>query len=239
METNQSRSARILVVEDESDIAALVAYQLTHAGYQVVTASNGTQAMRVLESDPPDLVVLDLMLPGISGPEILQSLRSRKETRDTPVIILTARGEEEDRLHGFELGADDYMSKPFSPKELVLRARAVLRRSALDDSGRGRGRGRVLRAGPLKVDVEANRVTVDSSDIELTPKEFQLLVCLLERRGRTQSRRVLLETVWDTTAEIETRTVDMHIGRLRSKLGAAGELIETVRGFGYRFHPEE
>ena len=235
--TKEPRAPHILVIEDESDIAALVAYQLTRAGYQVRTASNGADAMRHLEADPPDLVVLDLMLPEVSGEEILRTMRSRKETRNTPVIILTARGGEEDRLHGFELGADDYVSKPFSPKELVLRVRAVLRRSTLDDGGYGRGR--VLRAGSLAVDVEANRVTVDDAEVELTPKEFQLLVCLLERRGRTQSRRVLLETVWDTIAEIETRTVDMHIGRLRSKLGTAGDLIETVRGFGYRFHPED
>ena len=235
--TEEPRAPHILVIEDESDIAALVAYQLTHAGYQVRTAPNGADAMRRLETDPPDLVVLDLMLPEVSGEEILRTMRSRKETRDTPVIILTARGDEEDRLQGFELGADDYISKPFSPKELVLRVRAVLRRSTLD--GSGHGRGRVLRAGSLAVDVEANRVTVDGAEVELTPKEFQLLVCLLERRGRTQSRRVLLETVWDTTAEIETRTVDMHIGRLRSKLGTAGHLIETVRGFGYRFHPKD
>ena len=233
---NHPRAPHILVIEDESDIAALVAYQLTHAGYQVRTASNGADAMRHLETDPPDLVVLDLMLPEISGEEILRAIRARKETRDTPVIILTARGDEEDRLQGFELGADDYIAKPFSPKELVLRVRAVMRRSTVDASGRGRGR--VLRAGSLAVDIEANRVTVDESEVELTPKEFQLLVCLMERRGRTQSRRGLLEAVWETTAEIETRTVDMHIGRLRSKLGTAGDLIETVRGFGYRFQPD-
>ncbi len=234
--TNQPLAPNILVIEDESDIAALVAYQLTRAGYQVRTASNGADAMRNLETDPPDLVVLDLMLPEVSGEEILRTMRARKETRDTPVIILTARGDEEDRLQGFELGADDYIAKPFSPKELVLRVRAVMRRSTAAPGVSGRRR--VLRAGSLAVDIEANRVTVDDVEVELTPKEFQLLVCLMERRGRTQSRRGLLETVWDTTAEIETRTVDMHIGRLRSKLGTAGDLIETVRGFGYRFQPE-
>ncbi len=201
------------------------------------TASTGREALRALESDPPDLVILDLMLPEVSGIEVLQTLRSRKETGNTPVIILTARGAEEDRVRGFELGADDYMSKPFSPKELVLRVKAILRRSAPE--GSSSGAGRVLRAGPLAVYVEANRVTVDGTDVQLTPKEYALLVCLLKRRGRTQSRRGLLETVWDTTAEIETRTVDMHIGRLRSKLGPAGESIETVRGFGYRFRPED
>jgi len=230
-------SARILVVEDEADIAALVAYQLAHAGYQVRTASTGREALRALQSDPPDLVVLDLMLPEVSGIDVLRTLRTRKETERTPVVVLTARVDEEDRLRGFELGADDYITKPFSPKELVLRVKAVLRRS--ETAWPGRGQGRVLRAGSLVVDVEAHQVTVEDREVELTPKEFQLLVCLLERRGRTQSRSSLLEAVWDTTADIETRTVDMHVGRLRAKLGSAGQLIETVRAFGYRFRPED
>jgi two-component system phosphate regulon response regulator PhoB len=234
---SKQKTPRILVVEDEADIAALVAYQLAHAGFQVRTASTGGEALRALDSDPPDLVVLDLMLPEVSGIEILETLRARKETQSTPVIILTARGEEDDRLRGFALGADDYISKPFSPKELVMRAKAVLRRASPDQSRAVRGR--VLRAGTLAVDVDANRATVDGEYVELTPKEFQLLICLIERRGRTQSRRGLLETVWDTTAEIETRTIDMHVGRLRAKLGSAGDLIETVRGFGYRFRAAE
>ncbi len=228
--------ARVLVVEDEPDIAALVAYQLAHAGYQVRTANDGREALAVVASDPPDLILLDLMLPGTSGTDVLRVLRSRKETAQTPVIVLTARGGEDDRVEGFELGADDYIAKPFSPKELVLRVKAVLRRSAA--TGRSPTRSRVLRAGTLAVDIDANRVTVAGADVELTPKEFQLLVILIERRGRTQSRSALLETVWDTTADIETRTVDMHVGRLRAKLGSAGDLIETVRGFGYRFRAD-
>lgn len=234
---SQHAAAHILVVEDEPDISALVAYQLAHAGFQVRTASTGREALRALDLEAPDLVVLDLMLPEVSGTEILRTMRSRKETRDIPVIVLTARVDEEDRLRGFELGADDYLAKPFSPKELVLRVKAVLRRSPPATAG-GKG-ARMLRAGPLTIDVGANRVTVDEDEIELTPKEFQLLVCLIERRGRTQSRSALLEAVWDTTADIATRTVDMHVGRLRTKLGPAGDLIETVRGFGYRFQPEE
>jgi len=229
--------SRILVVEDEPDISALVAYQLAHAGFQVRTASTGREALRALDTETPDLVVLDLMLPEVSGTEILRAMRAGKETRDVPVIVLTARGDEEDRLRGFELGADDYVSKPFSPKELVLRVKAVLRRAPPAEPGAKRGR--LLRAGPITVDVGANRVTVEGVEIELTPKEFQLLVCLVERRGRTQSRSALLEAVWDTTADIETRTVDMHVGRLRTKLGRAGALIETVRGFGYRFRSED
>jgi two-component system phosphate regulon response regulator PhoB len=229
--------ARILVIEDEPDISALVAYQLAHAGFQVRTASTGREALRALDAEAPDLVVLDLMLPEVSGTEILRTMRTGRETRDIPVIVLTARSDEEDRLHGFQLGADDYVSKPFSPKELVLRVKAVLRRAPPAEPGAKRGR--LLRAGPIAVDVGANRVTVEGDEIELTPKEFQLLVCLVERRGRTQSRSALLEAVWDTTAEIETRTVDMHVGRLRTKLGRAGALIETVRGFGYRFRSED
>nr|NIR43149.1 response regulator transcription factor [Gemmatimonadota bacterium]NIR75683.1 response regulator transcription factor [Candidatus Kutchimonas denitrificans]NIS00296.1 response regulator transcription factor [Gemmatimonadota bacterium]NIT65955.1 response regulator transcription factor [Gemmatimonadota bacterium]NIU53659.1 response regulator [Gemmatimonadota bacterium] len=224
---NDQKTPQILVVEDEADIAALVAFQLTHAGFRVRTASTGRQALRAIEAEPPDLVVLDLMLPEVGGLQVLRTIRSRKETRHTPVIVVTARGEEQDRLEGFEVGADDYVSKPFSPKELVLRVRAVLRRAAAPESGAARGR--TLRAGPLTVDVDAHRVTVDDEEVELTPKEFRLLVCLLERRGRTQSRQDLLEAVWETTADIETRTVDMHVGRLRSKLGPAGDSIETVR----------
>lgn len=228
-------SQTILVIEDEADIAALIAYQLARAGYRVRTASKGREALQAVESDPPDLIVLDLMLPEISGGEILKTLRERRETARTPVIVVTAKREEGDRIEGFELGADDYIVKPFSPKELVLRVRAVLRRASLEP---GSARGKTLRVGPLAVDVEAHRVTVNGAEVKLTPKEFELLLCLLERRGRTQSRSALLEAVWDTSADIETRTVDMHLGRLRAKLGEAGELIETVRGFGYRFRRE-
>lgn len=227
------RPARILVVEDERDIAALVAYQLTQAGFQVRTASTGREALRALEQDPPDLLVLDLMLPEVSGLDVLRTVRSRDETRELPVIVLTARGREEERVRGFELGADDYVPKPFSPRELALRVQAVLRRAGLAEAGRA------LRVGPIVVDLEAKRVTVDGRELALTPTEFRLLACLMERRGRTQSRRALLEAVWETTAEIETRTVDMHVRRLRAKLGGpAGSLIETVRGFGYRFRRE-
>ncbi|UCF18729.1 MAG: response regulator transcription factor, partial [Gemmatimonadota bacterium] len=213
----EQSAARILVIEDEADIAALVAYQLAHAGFQVRTANDGREALGVVSSDSPDLVVLDLMLPGTSGLDVLRTIRSRKETAAIPVIILTARGGEDDRVEGLQLGADDYIPKPFSPKELVLRVKAVLRRSAA--AGRASTRSRVLRAGPLVVDVDANRVTVEGVDVELTPKEFQLLVVLLERRGRTQSRSDLLEAVWDTSADIENRTVDMHVGRMRAMLG--------------------
>lgn len=222
----------VLVVEDEPDIAALVAYQLTQAGYRVQTARGGDEALRILDRDAPDLVVLDLLIPEVGGLDVLRTIRTREETRELPVLVLTARRQEEDRIRGLELGADDYMAKPFSPRELVLRVQALLRRSSRSRGGKG---GRVLRSGPLEVQTAATLVKIDDEEVQLTPTEYRLLVCLLERKGRTQSRQALLEAVWDTTAEIDTRTVDMHVGRLRSKLGRLGDRIETVRGFGYRF----
>ncbi len=220
----------ILVVDDEPDIVALVAYHLAKAGFRVSTAATGQDALAIARQDRPALVVLDLMLPGVSGFDVLQQLRESKETRDVAVIMLTARKEEPDRIRGLSLGADDYLTKPFSPQELVLRARAILRRAAAG----GVSASAVLRVGPMHIDRAAYRVTVDGAEIELTPTEFKLLVLLAERRGRVQARGHLLETVWDAAPDIQTRTVDMHIQRLRTKLGAAGDLIETVRGFGYR-----
>ena len=229
---------RILVVEDEPDIAALVAYQLAHAGFGVRTASTGAEALRALEMDPPDLMVLDLLLPEANGLDILQAVRSKQETQRLPVVVLTARGEEADRIRGLELGADDYVAKPFSPRELVLRVEAVLRRSVSGPNGRT-GRSQKLQAGKIVVDVDAQRVTVGEREVRLSRKEFRLLICLIRRRGRTQSRKALLEAVWDTTADIETRTVDMHVRRLRAKLGDDADMVETVRGFGYRFRSDD
>ena len=223
--------ARILVVEDERDIAALVAYHLTKEGYRVRTTEGGQEALEAVSAEKPDLIVLDLMLPGFSGYEVLQELRRRPEMADVPVVVLTARRDEADRVKGLELGADDYVTKPFSPRELVLRVGAVLRRA---QSPAVAGGGRTLRAGSITVDLNALSVAVDGAEVELTPTEYRLLVTLLERRGRVQSRQQLLENAWDIHARIETRTVDMHVQRLRSKLGAAGDLVETVRGFGYR-----
>lgn len=224
---------QILVVDDEPDISALVAYHLARASYRVRTAADGAEALRAVESQPPDLIVLDLMLPGASGFEILQELKRRPETQTVPVILLTARREERDRIEGLQLGADDYVAKPFSPQELVLRVGAVLRRSAQQvrvDSPR-----RVLRVGPFVLDPSAVHAEVNGRNLELTPTEFKLLQILMDRRGRVQSRRKLLESVWDVTANIATRTVDMHVQRLRTKLGEDADWIETVRGFGYRF----
>jgi two-component system phosphate regulon response regulator PhoB len=231
--TERSTPLRVLVVEDEPDIAAVVAYQLAHAGFAVRTAGTGSEAIRAIEMDPPDLMILDLLLPEMSGFEVLRTVRAADETRSLPVVVLTARGDEEDRIAGFELGADDYVSKPFSPKELVLRVEAVLRRAG---GGRDGSAGtRQLRIGPVSVDLHAQRVRVEGEEIRLSRKEYQLLVCLMRRRGRTQSRKALLEAVWNTTADIDTRTVDMHVRRLRVRLGNAARYIETVRGFGYRF----
>lgn len=229
---NSKAPARILVVEDERDISALVAYHLTKDGYRVRTAEGGQEALELAETERPDLIVLDLMLPGYSGYDVLSEMQRRPELVDVPVIVLTARREEADRVKGFELGADDYVTKPFSPRELVLRVGAVLKRAQAPAVA---GSGRMLRGGPVAVDVEAMRVTVNGGSIDLTPTEYRLLVTLMERRGRVQSRRQLLEVAWDIHARIETRTVDMHVQRLRSKLGDAGRMIETVRGFGYRY----
>ncbi len=228
---------RILVVDDERDITALVAYHLARAGYRVATASDGNAALKAAAAEPPDLVVLDLMLPGRSGFEVLAELRRREETREAGVILLTARKEQPDRVKGLEAGADDYLTKPFSPEELVLRVGAVLRR--LKAPARAGGGSALLKAGAVTIDRAAHAVQVGGAPVELTPLEYRLLVLLAERRGRVQSRAELLEKVWDAQADIQTRTVDMHVQRLRAKLGAAGDLIETVRGFGYRMRAED
>ena len=235
-----SPAARVLVVEDEADIAALVAYQLTREGFRVETAADSSQALSSIEREVPDLLVLDRMLPGVSGDEILRMLRKQPATRGLPVLMLTAKREQEDRIEGLELGADDYLTKPFSPRELALRVRSILRRVAQPTPEAG---GRILRAGTLAVDVSAHSATLDGESLHLTPTEFRLLEALLERRGRTQSRRQLLERAWDVEPEaarrIHTRTVDMHVRRLRAKLGHAGTWVETVRGFGYRIRVPE
>ncbi len=227
--------ARVLVVDDEPEITALVAYHLARASYRVRTAADGSEAFRAVESERPDLIVLDVMLPGLSGLEVLKTLRTRLELQTVPVVLLTARGGEAERIEGLRLGADDYITKPFSPQELVLRVGAILRRVAQEPSTHS---GRVLRSGPFMVDLDATRVQVDGRALELTPIEFGLLRVLVERRGRVQSRRQLLEVVWETSAQITTRTVDMHVTRLRAKLGDAADYLETVRGLGYRLRAE-
>ena len=224
----QASGDRILVVDDEPDIIALVAYHLVKHGYRVSTASDGNEAVRAARQERPALIILDLMLPGKSGYEVLEELRGAADTRETAVLMLTARREEEDRVRGLALGADDYLTKPFSPQELVLRVAAILRRTTRS------GAGNVLKIGPIEIHRDEHRVRVDGNDVELTATEYKLLLLLAERRGRVQDRAKLLESVWEAAPDIQTRTVDMHVQRLRSKLGVAGEAIETVRGFGYR-----
>ena len=226
---------RILVVDDEPDITALVAYHLAKAGYRVSTAANGTDALKAAREERPDIVILDLMLPGVSGYDVLVELRRREVSRMTPTSRVSSRREEADRIRGLSLGADDYLSKPFSPQELSLRVNALLRRlGAPAVSG-----GSTLSAGPVTIDRSAHRVMLDGHELTLTATEYKLLLTLVERRGRVQTRPQLLETVWEAQPDIQTRTVDMHVQRLRSKLGETGKLIETVRGFGYRFRGNE
>jgi two-component system, OmpR family, phosphate regulon response regulator PhoB len=221
---------RVLVVDDEPDIVALVAYHLAKSGYTVSTATNGPEGLAVARRDKPSIIVLDLMLPGLSGLEVMEELRGDSATSNIAVLMLTARREESDRIKGLTVGADDYLTKPFSPQELVLRVAAILRRVK---AGREES-GDVKQIGPLRIDTTAHRVTVDSREVDLTPTEFKLLLLLAERKGRVQPRNLLLEIVWEAAPDIQTRTVDMHVQRLRAKLGDAGDLIETVRGFGYR-----
>jgi two-component system phosphate regulon response regulator PhoB len=226
---------RILVVDDEADIVALIVYHLAKAGYRVSTAATGTDGLEAARRERPALVILDLMLPGLSGYDVLEQLRAAEPTKGVGVLMLTARVEEPDRVRGLVLGADDYLTKPFSPQELVLRVGAILRRMATPSSAPSD----VLAIGPIHIDRSEHRVRVDGSAVDLTPTEYKLLLTLAERRGRVQARGHLLETVWDAAPDIQTRTVDMHVQRLRAKLGSAGNLIETVRGFGYRLRADQ
>ncbi|TMA28714.1 MAG: response regulator transcription factor [Deltaproteobacteria bacterium] len=224
----------ILIVEDEQDLVDLLSFNLRQAGYQTASAMTGEEALQKLR-DRPDLILLDLMLPDVQGTEICRAVKSATETRHIPVIMVTARGEELDRVVGFELGADDFVTKPFSMRELILRVRAVLRRGPP-------GEQEVIRekVGPIRVDLSAHRAYVDGEEVQLTALEFRLLTTFLSRIGRLQTRAALLRDVWGMSSEMQTRTVDTHVKRLREKLGKARELIETVRGAGYRMvDPEE
>ncbi|HKO16154.1 MAG TPA: response regulator transcription factor [Gemmatimonadaceae bacterium] len=235
MDQLQPRGAgeRILVVDDEPDIAALVAYHLARVGYRVSTASTGDDALRAAREERPALIVLDLMLPGLSGYQVLEALRRERETANVAVLLLTAHRTEEDRIRGLALGADDYVTKPFSPQELVLRVGAILRRTRAGSTS-----SEQFVAGPLQIDRATHQVTVDGAPIDLTPTEYKLLLLLADRRGRVQPRAQLLDQVWEASPDVQTRTVDMHVQRLRTKLGAAAELIETIRGFGYRMRAD-
>jgi len=224
--------ARILVVEDEADIRQVLLYNLGQAGHEAIAASRGGEGLAAARDRRPDLVLLDLMLPDISGLEVCRQLKTDPALRTVPVIMVTARSEEIDRVVGLELGADDYIVKPFSVRELILRVQAVLRRALTAPVA---GEGKELAFGKLRVDREAHRAWVDGEEITLTPLEMKLLWTLWERRGRVQSRGRLLDDVWEASPENNTRTVDTHVKRLREKLGVAGAYVETVRGVGYRF----
>jgi two-component system phosphate regulon response regulator PhoB len=224
----------VLIVDDERDLVTTLEYNLEREGYQTRSALSGRDAIDQAEQQPtPDIVLLDLMLPDMPGTEVCRQLRNRPDTRGIPVVMLTAKGEEIDRVVGFEVGADDYVTKPFSVRELLLRLRAVLRRtqpSVPEANGD-------IAFGRLRVDPEAHQVWLDGLEVTLTALEFKLLTTLLNRKGRVQSRKQLLDDVWGIQADVSTRTVDTHVKRLRQKLGAAGEYIETLRGVGYRFRP--
>lgn len=223
---------RILVVEDEPDVREVLRFNLAQAGYEVFGAPSGRDGINLARQRRPDLVLLDWMLPDVSGIDVCRSLKDAPTTRRIPVVMLTARTDEIDKVVAFELGVEDYVTKPFSVRELLLRIRAILRRAegepALDP---------VIQFGVLRVDRDAHRAWVEGAEVELTPIEFRLLVTLYDRKNRVQSRDQLLEDVWGSEARVHERTVDAHVKRLREKLLRAGDYVETVRGVGYRFAP--
>ncbi len=227
-------AAHILIVDDEPDLAATLAFNLESQGYTTTVAGTGGAALEQARQRRPDLMLLDVMLPDISGLEVCRRLRHDSALSAVPVLMLTARGEEIDRVLGLEVGADDYLVKPFSVRELLLRVQAILRRS-VTPAVPVEGQTGVTRFGVLVVDEPAHRAIVGGVEAQLTALEFRLLTTLLERKGRVQTRERLLDDVWGITADVTTRTVDTHVKRLREKLGAAAEYIETLRGVGYRF----
>ncbi len=225
---------RILIVEDDENIAKLVQYNFQKAGFVCVVADSGEEAIDVIEKKSFDAIILDIMLPGIDGLEVCKRIRSNKRSSSTPVIMLTAKGEEVDRIVGFEIGADDYVVKPFSPRELILRVKSIFKRGIKKPEEEKD----VLKFGNLTVDFSSHTVCINKREIELTPIEFKLLVLFLKRKGRVQSRDVLLSDVWNIDSDITTRTIDTHVKRLRQKLGKIGDCIKTVRGIGYKLIEE-
>jgi two-component system phosphate regulon response regulator PhoB len=219
----------VLIVDDEPDLVRVIDFNLRNEGFSTTLCRNGEEALAALKRQVPDLVILDLMLPDLSGLEVCRQIRQNPKASSVPVIMLTAKGEEIDRVVGFQLGADDYVTKPFSVRELALRVRAVLRRSGSDPRTDGKSK-----IGAVELDLSAHRCFVGGTEIPLTALEFRLLSTFIGRVGRVLSREQLLEQVWEVTSELQTRTVDTHVKRLREKLGGAGDMIETVRGVGYR-----
>lgn len=227
---------KILIVDDEPNIRDLLTTSLRFAGFAVRAVGNGAQAISAVLEEEPDLIILDVMLPGVSGTDILKSIRANAKIASTPILMLTARSQESDKVLGLELGADDYVAKPFSTRELTARVKALLRRSGPD-----REAAKTLKAGALEMDCDKHIVTIKGKPVELTHKEFKLLRVLLEARGRLLTRDQLLDRVWGYTAaeQIETRTVDMHVGQLRKKLKDEAERIVTIKNEGYRLDAED
>ena len=226
---------KILIVEDEKDIVKMLEYNLRKEGYSTLSIRNGEDAVNIVNKEHPALVLLDLMLPGIDGLEVCKALKGDRKTASIPVIMLTAKSQESDKIVGLELGADDYVTKPFSPRELIARIRAVLRRIKDKDK-----LPEILKIGNLAIDFSRIAVAVKNKPVELTAKEFELLKTLIKAKGRVLSRDYLLDTIWgfDQASEIQTRTVDVHIQTLRKKLKSGSKYIVTVKNYGYRFEDE-
>ncbi len=220
----------VLIVDDEQDVLDLLVYNLQKAGYKTICARDGAVALQKARDEAPSLIILDLMLPQLDGTEVCRQLKAGSKTAHIPIIMLTAKAEEVDRVVGLELGADDYVTKPFSPREIVLRVKTVLRRATGKTTP-----AEILKFDDLTVDIGKHEVSLKGKAIELTVTEFKLLATLMERRGRVQSRDRLLTDVWGYQGDVDTRTVDTHMRRLREKLGKAADYVETVRGVGYRF----
>ena len=231
--TKKSTMSKILIVEDDPDIRELLRFNLEKAGYNLFLAEDGEKALTLARKHAPDIILLDLMLPGVDGLEVCRTLKKDPELQRIPVMMVTAKGEEMDRVVGLELGADDYVVKPFSLREVVLRIRKML------DRREKQAAPAILKAGPLFLDLDAHTVRLEDQFLELTATEFRLLTYLLRHRGRVQTREMLLDRVWGYSFEGYARTIDTHIRRLRKKMGAAQNLIETVRGVGYRFQAQE
>jgi two-component system phosphate regulon response regulator PhoB len=235
VEVVETRGAVVLIVDDEKDLRALLDFNLKQAGYRTAHAATGEEALARVASHAPDLILLDLNLPDLPGTEVCRRLKANPSTRDIPIIMLTARGAEADRVAGFELGADDYVAKPFSIRELILRLNVARRRRAGEPQAAASSSSpRLLRAGPIEIDGDAFIVRVDGEEVTLALLEFRLLSFLLEGAGRVRTREELLRHVWGYPADSDSRTIETHVKRLRAELGPAGELIETVRSVGYR-----
>ncbi len=230
MDKDIQQSRKVLVVDDEEDVTDLLDYNLRALGYEVKVINDPLLIMGVARNFQPDLILLDIMMPEITGLQICRMLRSDNTMKQIPVIFLTARGEAEDRIKGLETGADDYICKPFDIREVLLRVQTIFKRNVLG----GGDAQKILKVGDVEIDIEKYRLSVNGKYIELTATEFRLLRLLISRKGRVQSRENLLVNVWNYESDIETRTVDTHIRRLREKLGKSGDIIETVRGVGYR-----